>query len=292
LWTLDPAIRLRYVEGMTRLSVWYVWHLRQKGGIAPETVPEALCTRVNLYRLTDLWDGRGDADNGQNNPRWLPLVEEIAAWIQDAPTDQVSSVEDRTVGLLRPLLEARVPKDVGPPPVRPFACWTYELGWPGLGSRPGLLGRLTNPAHVTAKLRRSLGLQPAPSRDAILHIMNVMAPRSPFDDMSQLAGTLRALIAEVRERHPQVRELWCNTWLNDYPKFRELLPEVWFQNGVVAPPGNFRNWWGQFARRDGDFNEPAAQKFRSSGGIFPFRALQCHAPIGAIDAYLLTHLKS
>jgi hypothetical protein len=289
LWTLDPAIRLRYVEGMTRLSVWYVWHLLQKGGITPAQVPNALCTRVNLYRLTDLWDGRGDADNGENNPAWQPLVSQIAAWVQTTPATATDTLETRTVELLQPLLEARIPKDVGPPPVRPFACWTYELGWPGLGSRPGLLGRLANPAHVTAKLRRSLGFQPPPARDAVLHIMNVLVPRSPFDDMPQLAGTLRALIAEVRERHPQVRELWCNTWLNDHPRFHQLMPEVWFRNGVVAPPGNFRNWWGQFARRDGDFNEPAGQQFRNTGGVFPFRALQCHAPMNAIDDHLLAH---
>ena len=135
-------------------------------------------------------------------------------------------------------------------------------------------------------MRRRLGWRETRSRNGVLHFMNVLTPRSPLEDMGSLAGTLRALIAQVRVREPQVRELWCNTWLNDHPKFVELFPGAWKKSAEVSPPGNFRNWWGQFARRDGDFNDGAAVRFRESGGVFPFRALGCHAGIEAVDRHL------
>ncbi len=286
MWTLDEETRRRYVQGMTRLSVWYVWRLVQRGEVEEGSIAQALCERVNLYRLTDFWDGRGNGENGLSDAAWMECVAQMAGWVRAGSAADTERLEGRVLALLSPALERRVPKDVGPAPVRPFECWTYELGWAGLASRPGLLGRLGNPAHVVAKVRRGLGLQAAPSRDAVLHIMNVLAPQSPFDDLPRLAGTLRALIAEMRERQPQVRELWCNTWLNDHPKFRELLPAVWFASGKMAPPGNFRNWWGQFARRDGGFHESAGRRFRESGGAFPFRAMLCHAPLDAMEEHL------
>lgn len=286
MWTLDAATRRRYVYGMTKLSVWYVHHLLQRGEIAADQVAAALQQRVNLYRLTDLWDGVDGGDNGLNNPAWQPLLATLAGWVRKTPQAHVDRLEEQALALLSPTLDARLPKDVGPAPQRPFLCWTYDLGWAGMADRPGLLGKLRNVGHLNALVRKRIGLQPPPARDAVLHIMNVMVPGSPFDDMALLRRTLLNLIAELRTQHPQVRELWCNTWLNDHPKFREVFPEVWFRSVVVSPPGNFRNWWGQFARRDGDFNERAAQRFREAGGVFRFRALQCHASVEVIEAHL------
>lgn len=290
MWTLDPEIRWRYVQGMTRLSVWYVRSLLERGEITKGQVPAALSRRVDLYRLTDLWDGTTAASDGLAQSAWRQLAEQMAGWICSTPFSDVSSLEERSLALLTPSLEARLPKDVGPPPARPFACWTYDLGWEGLGDRPGLLGKLSNKAHVVARLRRAAGLPPAAARDAVLHVMNVMVPRSPFDDMPMLTRTLLSLLAQIREQHPAVRELWCDTWLNDHPRFREIFPQEWFASAVISRPGNYRNWWGQFARRDGDFNEAAAQQFRLSGGVFRYRALLCHANLNNIEQQLRSHL--
>ena len=286
MWTLESETRRRYVRGMTRLAVWYVRTLLERGEIRPDDLPVALCKRVDLYRLTDIWSGANDTDDGLADPEWMAVVHQIAGRIRSAPMSEVEELERQVLLLLEPSLEARLPKDVGPPPVRPFECWTYDLGWPGLADGPGLWGKLSNPAHLQAILRGAAGLRPQPSRDGVLHIMNVVVPRSPFDDMPRLAATLQAAIADLRSRHPQVRELWCNTWLNDHAQFRPLFPERWFANAQVAPPGNYRNWWGQFARRDGDFNESAAQRFRNSGGSFRYRALHCHAPLNEIETHL------
>ena len=286
MWTLDEKARRRYVRGMTRLGVWYVRTLLERGEIRRDELSAALSKRVDLYRFTDLWNGRNDSDDGLADAEWRKLSTQIAHWMRETPIGETDGLEERVLALLEPSIERRLPKDVGPPPARPFGCWTYDLGWAGLADGPGLLGKVRNRAHLAAILRRGLRLPPLPSRDCVLHIMNVMVPQSPFDDMPRLAQSLRALIAHVRVQHPHVRELWCNTWLNEHPKFRELLPEVWFRNATVAPPGNYRNWWGQFARRDGDFNEAAAQQFRESGGVFAFRALRCHAALEEIDLHL------
>ena len=286
MWTLDEGTRRRYVYGMTRLGIWYVRNLLERGEIRREDVSIALCRRVDLYRFTDFWNGSNDAMDGAVDPRWMEQAARIAAWVQECPIEETDRLEEQALALLQPTLEKRLPKDNGPEPVRPFECWTYELGWVGLAERRGLLGRLSNPAHLAAFLRKSMRLPPPASRNCVLHIMNVLVPQSPFGDMPRLARTLRALIAHVRTRHPQVREAWCNTWLNDHPKFGELLPPLWFKNATVAPPGNYRNWWGQFASRNGDFNEAAAQQFRVSGGVFPFRALLCHADLESIDRHL------
>lgn len=271
---------------MTRLGVWYVWTLLARGEVRSAELPAVLCQRVDLYRLTDLWDGVKDSDDGSGNALWMEHATQIAGWVRETAIGETEGLEERVLALLEPALERRLPKDIGPPPERPYGCWTYNLGWPGLADGPGLLGRLSNPAHRSAMLRRCVGLRAAPSRDGVLHIMNVEVPKSPFDDMGRLAESLRALIAEVRTEHPQVRELWCNTWLNEHPSFHELMPEAWFRNATVSPPGHYRNWWGQFARRDGDFNEATAKKFRDSGGVFPFRALLCHARLVEVDQHV------
>ena len=286
MWTLDADIRRRYVQGMVRLGVWYVRLLLARGEIREDAVATALCKRVDLYRFTDLWNGVDDVAEGLTDPAWMAKATEIAGWVCASAASETESLERRVLAFLEPTLEARLPKDVGPPPVRPFECWTYELGWAGMASGPGLLGKLRNPTHRTAMLRKAVGLRPLPSPDGVLHIMNVLVPRSPLEDLPRLARTLGALIAEVRKKHPQVRELWCNTWLNEHPRFHEIFPETWFRNATVAAPGNYRNWWGQFARRDGDFHEAAAAQFRASGGLFPFRALRCHAGLAEIDAHL------
>lgn len=286
MWTLDATKRRRYVHGMTRLGVWYVRNLLERGEIRPDQLSWALCKRVDLYRLTDVWKETQNTDDGLADAEWMALVTQIAGWVRSTPWDQVETLEERVLALLEPSLEARLPKDVGPPPVRPFACWTYELGWPGLADRPGLWGRLSNPVHVKALLRGAIGLRPGSSPDAVLHIMNVLTPESPLNDLPRLAATLQALIAELQAMHSTVQQLWCNTWLNDHVKFQRLFPESWLQSAKISPPGNYRNWWGQFARRDGDFNEAAARQFRDSNGTFHYRALQCHASVRDVQKHL------
>lgn len=284
MWTLDPDIRRRYVRETVKLGVWYVHRLIETGAVASEQAADALTRRVDIYRLTPLWDGTHDTASGYKDPAWNRMARDLAALVTGG--GPVAEIEERALAYLAPHLEARVARDVGPPPVRPFGCFTYELGWAGIGDRQGLLGKLTNVVHLGAWLRKKAGMGQGTNRDVALHVMNVKAPRSPFEDMDELAGDLRRLMAEARERHPGVEELWCNTWLNNHGKFLALFPAVWRENAIEQPKGNFRNWWGQFATRTGDFNFELAERFRTSGGEFPFKAYTCHAPMVEIEQHL------
>ena len=239
MWTLDQEIRRRYVHGMTRLGVWYVRLLLERGEIRSEELPLVLSKRVDLYRFTDLWNGTNESADGTADGEWIELATQISVWVRETPIEDTDRLEQRVLSYLEPTI-----------------------------------------------LRRRVGMPQRPSRDGVLHVMNVMAPGSLFEDMPRLAQSLQGLIAHLRLEHAQVQELWCNTWLNEHPRFHKLFPDVWFRNATVAALGNYRNWWGQFARRDGDFNATAAQQFRASGGVFPFRALQCHASLDEIESHL------
>ena len=205
MWTPDIETRRRYVHGLVRLGVWSPRLLLERGEIPSDELPVALSKRVDLYRFTDLWNGVHEAEDGLADTAWMIHATTIARWVRDAPMTATDRLEAQVLAHLAPTLEARLPKDVGSPPLRPFGCWTFDLGWPGLADGPGLLGKLSNCAHVAAIVRKAVGLSPAPSRDGVLHIMNVMVPRSPFDDLPALAASLRALIAHLRTAQPQVR---------------------------------------------------------------------------------------
>lgn len=271
---------------MTRLSVWYVRRLLETGEIAPHQVAETLSTRVDLYRFTQYWDGRRAPAEARNDACWTLVTQELAAMIVAAPTGGVQDLEEACLKRLQPLLEARLKLDIGPPPQRPFVCWTYEPGWEGLWDPRHPLRKWANPRRGWRAVRKLLGLPPPPVRNIVLHIMNAVVPRSPFDDIVELRESLRRLIVEARTRFPAASELWCDTWLNRHPKFQLVFPPQWFANGVQSPMGNSRNWWGQFATRTGDFNERLAQQFRAGGGRFPYPPLLCHASLQLVERHL------
>lgn len=285
---LTPSLemRKRLVTEMVRLSLWYVRQLLGRGEIAGSGIVDALTCRVNLYRLTTLWDGRNDPARGHVDPEWERRAEELARLVRGSPAGDTTALEERGLALLWPLLEPRLPQDVGLPTPRPFGCWRYDLAWAGIGDRPGLLGKLRNRTHVEQRLRKLLHRRPAPSPDVSLHFENVHTPRSPFEDLSALALSLRALIVDCRATYPAARTLWCDSWLNNHIGFYRLFPESWKRSGRVQPPGNHYNWWGQFITQTGDFHQAAAARFRASGGRFLYPSLLCHGSLDEIDAYL------
>ena len=271
---------------MIRLSLWYLRRLLAQRVLAPPDLARALTTRVNLYGLTTLWNGVQSPALGHADPAWAPFASELSRCILAARADDTSRLEEEGLSVLWPVVEGRLPLDVGPPCRQPFGCWVYEPAWDGLGTGPGLLGKLRSPFYVAQKLRRSLGLRPAPCRGAVLHFENAFVPDSPFTRAPALQRSLRALIAACRRDHPSARTLWCNTWLNSHPAFLALFPASWRRSGVPSEPAGDYSWWGQFVTRTVDFNERAAERFRASGGQFPYPALLCHASIDEVDAHL------
>lgn len=270
---------------MTKLSVWYIRQLLEKKEILDQQIEVALCNRVDLYRFTSYWDGIKAPETSMDDPRWKKIAFDLANIIRIAPPNNTAQMEEDCLSRLLPLIEARLPFDVGPPPIRPFGCWTYELGWEGIRDPKGFR-KWFHPARGLRWVRKQLQQPPPPPRDIVLHIMNVVVPKSPFDDMPALVGSLKDLIAEVRRCYPTATEIWCNTWLNRYPKFRPIFPDSWFTQNEAAPIGPTRNWWGQFATSDGSFHTGLTAQFRASGGKFPYPPMLCHTSINHVESYL------
>lgn len=281
----DLETRRRVVTGMVRLSLWYVRRLLARRQIAGGDLPRALVDRVNLYKLTSLWDGKQDPRRGEVDPAWNGLAAELSRLVAASPETDTSALEEKGLALLWPLLEKRLPEDVGPPDQRAHECWIYELEWDGMGVGPGLKSKLSNPYYLVHKLRKTLRLPEGPPRNASLHFENAYVPASPFTRPADMRRTLRDLIADVRRNHPSVRELWFNTWLNSHPAFQAFFPPRWFGSAVRSVDAGDYSWWGQFVTRTGDFNEKVAAQLRASGK-WPYPAVLCHAPMREVDAFL------
>jgi hypothetical protein len=289
----EARLKQDFVEGMIRLGIWYVRQLLASGQIAERNVRDALTRRVNIYRLTSLWDGFSDPACGFRDREWDRLVEGLVSLVRCFPLEQTAELEERALDLLRPWLRF-APE---PPPRPAFGCWTYEVIGEGITDGPGLLGRLTNRRKIAQRLQRLVG-RATPERHAALHFFNACAPQSPFGNVRSLACTLRALIRDCQHQHPTVQMLWCQSWLNSRPAFLALFPETWSVSAVVRMPEdtdvrscgraclNTNNWWGQFMKSDGGFHEERGRRFRESGGTFPFPNRLCHARIDEVDSFL------
>jgi hypothetical protein len=282
------AARRDYVQGMVRLGVFHVRTLLVSGRLPARALVDALSRRVNLYRLTTLWDGEHDVASGHFDARWHDLATGLASLF--ASTADPESLERRVLDQLEPWLDMRVPG----PPRAPFGCWSYQVVGPGIADAPGIAGR----THAAwRRVCRWLGCQGS-RRDAELHFVNALAPESPFSHPHQLRVDLLALLHDCRVRAPTVTRVWCNSWLNNRTVFTALFPRAWRDSAVARPPDlvdamsggrarlNTENWWGQFQRRDGSFHAENAQRFRRAGGEFPIPNLLCHASLGEIEAHL------
>ena len=289
----EARLQQDYVEGMIRLGIWYVRQLLASGHITERHVHDALTRRVNIYRLTSLWDGVHDPACGFRDREWDRVVERLVSLVQCFPLEQTAELEERALALLRPWLRF-VPE---PSPQPAFGCWTYEVIGEGITDGPGLLGRLTNGRKIAQRLQRFVGLA-TPERHVSLHFFNACAPQSPFCNVRTLACALRALIRDCRRQHPTVQMLWCQSWLNSQPAFLALFPETWRASAVARTPAdtdarscgraslNTHNWWGQFMRSDGGFHQERGRRFRESGGRFPFPNRLCHERIDEVDSFL------
>ncbi len=251
---MDP-IRLSYVKGFTKLSLWYVWRRARKG---EEPFADVVNKRVNIYRNTAFYDGKRHPSGEDVGPEWRGMVDRLASLFVSRKSDSSSvGFESAGLALLWPCLEARlrVAGD-GVSGERPYECWSYDYT---------SSGRLN------------------------IHIDNVYRPDSPLSEMfSPFAASLVRMLVDSQARRPDVTMVRCSSWMNSTPRFRSLFPTRWAESEVVNPRiGYTMGHWGQFMDRCGDFHVENGRRFRATGTLpFPCSACECEI------AESLSHLNS
>jgi hypothetical protein len=240
---MDP-IRLSYVKGFTKLSLWYVWRRTRTGA---EPFADVLNKRVNIYRNTSFYDGKDHPSGDNVGPEWADLVDRLASlFIRHMDDPRATGFENAGLAMLWPSLEARLKvADVGLSGERPYECWSYDYT---------SSGRLN------------------------IHIDNFYRPDSPLSEMfTPFAASLARMLVDSQARRPVVTMVRCSSWMNSTPRFRSLFPTRWAESEVVNPRiGYTMGHWGQFMDRRGDFHVGNGERFRATGTLpFPCSACEC-----------------
>jgi hypothetical protein len=126
---------------------------------------------------------------------------------------------------------------------------------------------------------------PADSTRAFLHIRNMAAPASLFDDPAYLPGCL--LEAITRAETAGATEVETHTWLNSCPRWLALFPAAW-QANLGAPDTDVLwhyGFWGQFLTARGAFHARRAQQLRETGQ-FPCLPRASWCTIAELRAHL------
>lgn len=248
---LTLEARRDFIEGFVPLSLHYAWR-RQRDGTPLE---EALTVRINLYRLTSLFDGKNHPARpkpGWRDSRWEEELRALEA-IHDRWADEGGSERFERDGYdrLRPLLEARVEQDVGAwprPEDRPYGFFTYDLHRP----------------------------EDCPPRIA-LHLANPSVPTSPFADPRARAEELSRLVADARRLEPALQWVTCGSWLNSFAPFQDFFPPEWTAESTEGKlVGYHYGWWGQFIDRRGGYHRRNGDHLRQTGRFpYPHRNSRC-----------------
>jgi hypothetical protein len=86
----DARLKQDYVEGMIRLGIWYVRQLLASRHISERHIRDALTRRVNIYRLTSLWDGSHDPACGLRDQEWDHVVGCLGDLVKSFPLEQTA----------------------------------------------------------------------------------------------------------------------------------------------------------------------------------------------------------
>lgn len=230
-----------YVDGAVRLMIWHVWDLHRDPGDRA-SIQDNLDRRVDIMRKTRLFDGRHPAV-GLDPPihAWDELKDALAALIVQAEAAQTSAaLEDAGWDLLWPFIEPALEdyrSRLAKVKARPYKCWEPEV----------LAG---------------------PPKRLNLHFANAYQPLSPFGPACRhdLISTLKRLVTDVLNEHPDIEVVICSSWLNQFEPFQTLFPQSWTQS--FTPVYDFwptYGWWGQYMTHEGRFHRRNGQRFRDLG---------------------------
>ncbi|MCL2647394.1 MAG: hypothetical protein FWD61_10390 [Phycisphaerales bacterium] len=254
------AARRSFVRQCTCLSVWVARRLAQNG----TPLRQNLTTRTNVYRFTDLWDGKNHPAEPHANwqdTKWEALLDELDCIdAKYASGDASPEMEAEALALFWPRMEPALPRDVAAWPTRermPFGFFNY------------------NPSDETWNDGR-----------VVIHLTNPFAPASPFDDLPQRARELAALLHDARQKSPTQHTVYLQSWLAGFPPLQSLFPKAFAQSASAPTPLRYHlGWWGQLIDRTGDFHQRNAHHLRTTGQ-FRYPNIQCQCPIDATFAHL------
>ena len=163
----QDEIRAHFVDGLIRLSLWYIHKLlREEGASFAEVVNGC----VDIYRNTSLYDGQHHPGRGDKvGPEWDELLARLeGVCARHLHTTYTDKLEEEGMDLLWPYLEGRIGRSPYPEPRledRPYECWRLD------------------------------------PRDTFinLHVWNLYRPKSPLSEMwVSFSGTLIRLLKDAR----------------------------------------------------------------------------------------------
>jgi len=257
--TLDD--RRDFVEGLVPLSLHVAWRLMGQG----MSFEEAVNIRVDIYRLTSLFDGKVfpyNAPSGWHDERWEEMLDRLRLiYALHAGEATSEAIERDGYEVFRPVLEPAFARGVA--------------GWPRLEDRPyGFF------SFNLADLKK-------PAARAIeIHLGNPFAPASPFAEPQERKRELLRLITNVCRENPDVAYIATGTWLNSFPPFLAFFPPEWTASASPSVGGFWGGGlWGQFYDRRGRFHRKNAEYYRQTGS-FRYTPMNCRCRIETLQAYL------
>ena len=253
-----------FVVNSLKLMVWYVKHLvsREDHRIS---LSEALDMRVDILRHTALYDGRHPASVlDPPNADWEKLKSQLGERIfSNADPDELETeCWELLEPLVAPILGTRYKRSRSYTD-GPFQCWRYDF---------------LPKHHFSPNLTDCVDI----------HFANACQPESPFARpyRERLLTSLREMLVEANNVHPTAKTAVCGSWLNRFPPFLELFPDVWaasfeaweFSSGTAGH-------WGQYMDRRGGFHVENAAALRASGR-HPYECGVCYCRIDDILDFL------
>ncbi|MCL2641268.1 MAG: hypothetical protein FWD53_10515 [Phycisphaerales bacterium] len=256
--------RRSFVRQCTCLSVWFARRLSQLG----VPIRQAITNHTNVYRFTDLWDGKNHpaelSPDEWCDEKWEALLdafEHIHA--KHDPGNASAEMEAEALELFWPRMEPALPRDVAAWPTlerMPFGFFNYNLS-----DENGTDGKI------------------------VLHLTNPFAPASPFDDMPRRARELAALLRDAMKKMPGKHTVYLQSWLAGFPPLQTLFPPAFALSASPPTPLRYHlGWWGQLIDRTGDIHQRHAQHIRRTGW-FRYPNIQCCCPLDDTFAHLHTH---
>lgn len=252
-----------YLAEILRLKLWFVY--RWLAGHPEEDLPFVLRWRVDIYRKSLFWRGRGfPATVDFQRAGWSVLERQIQTLHEQTCSDVDSSRFEREAfeyvwGV-----------------VEPNAFHDYQTSLANKGFQCESLGY--DPP------------KPENPRVVPFHITNAVQPHSVFDDRTYLPKCFFCLMDKA-ETEFNANALGTGTWMNSHPRWLELFPEEYLDN---MGPREEAMWcglgyWGQFVSARGTLNRKRVKAFRETGSLpYPWRTSWCS--FEAMRAHLRAYL--